>query len=51
DQSGVHDIYVVVEHQKEKLIGEIGEHVQDGLNLHYIEQGKKSGIGNAVLRV
>ncbi len=50
-QSGVNDIFVVVEHQKEKLIQEIGEHVNNGFNLHYVEQGKSSGIGNAVLKV
>jgi bifunctional UDP-N-acetylglucosamine pyrophosphorylase/glucosamine-1-phosphate N-acetyltransferase len=50
-QSGINDIFVVVEHQKEKLIGRIGEHVNDGLNLHVVEQGRTQGIGNAVLKV
>ena len=50
-QSGVNDIFVVVEHQKEKLIQQIGEHVNNGFNLHYVEQGKSAGIGNAVLKV
>jgi UDP-N-acetylglucosamine diphosphorylase / glucose-1-phosphate thymidylyltransferase / UDP-N-acetylgalactosamine diphosphorylase / glucosamine-1-phosphate N-acetyltransferase / galactosamine-1-phosphate N-acetyltransferase len=50
-KSGVSDIFVVVEHQKEKMIERIGEHHNNGLNLHYIEQGKTKGIGNAILKV
>jgi bifunctional UDP-N-acetylglucosamine pyrophosphorylase/glucosamine-1-phosphate N-acetyltransferase len=49
--SGINDIFVVVEHQKEKLIERIGEHINNGLNLHYVEQGKKQGIGNALMTV
>ena len=50
-KSGVSDIFVVVEHQKEKVIERIGEHRNNGLNLHYVEQGKSHGIGNAILKV
>ncbi|VAX32167.1 Glucose-1-phosphate thymidylyltransferase [hydrothermal vent metagenome] len=50
-KSGVSDIFVVIEHQKEKLIRSIGEHNNNGLNLHYIEQGKCGGIGDAILKV
>jgi len=49
--SGVNDIFVVIEHQKEKLISRIGEHLNDGLNLHYIEQGESKGIGDAIMKV
>ncbi len=50
-KSGVSDVFVVVEHQKEKVIERIGEHLDNGLNLHYVEQGKSRGIGNAILKV
>ncbi|GJL77715.1 MAG: glucose-1-phosphate thymidylyltransferase [Nitrospinaceae bacterium] len=50
-KSGISDIFVVVEHQKEKMIERIGEHLNNGLNLHYIEQGASKGIGNAILKV
>jgi UDP-N-acetylglucosamine diphosphorylase/glucosamine-1-phosphate N-acetyltransferase len=50
-KSGISDIFVVIEHQKEKLIRSIGEHNNNGLNLHYIEQGKCKGIGDAILKV
>ncbi len=50
-KSGVNDVFVVVEHQKEKLIRRIGEHLDNGLNLHYIEQGKCKGIGDAIMKV
>ncbi len=50
-KSGVSDIFVVVEHQKEKIIEGIGERLNNGLNLHYVEQGKSQGIGNAILKV
>jgi bifunctional UDP-N-acetylglucosamine pyrophosphorylase/glucosamine-1-phosphate N-acetyltransferase len=49
--AGINDIFVVVDHQKEKLIERIGEHINNGLNLHYVEQGKKQGIGNALMMV
>ncbi len=50
-KSGVSDIYVVIEHQKEKLIRRIGEHLNNGVNLHYVEQGASKGIGDAILKV
>ena len=50
-KSGVNDIFVVIEHHKEKLIRRIGEHLNNGLNLHYIEQGESKGIGDAILKV
>jgi len=50
-KSGVSDIYVVIEHQKEKLIRKIGEHLNNGVNLHYVEQGSSKGIGDAILKV
>jgi len=50
-KSGINDIFVVIEHQKEKLIRRIGEHLNNGLNLHYIEQGESKGIGDAIMKV
>ncbi|MFQ5716527.1 MAG: sugar phosphate nucleotidyltransferase, partial [Nitrospinales bacterium] len=50
-KSGINDIFVVVGHQKEKVISHIGEHVQNGLNIQYTEQRRVGGIGNAVLQV
>lgn len=50
-KSGISDIFVVVEHQKEKMIASISEHLNNGLNLHYVEQDKSQGIGNAILKV
>lgn len=50
-KAGVTDIYVVVGHKREKLIDEIAEHQQNGLNLHYVEQKRSAGIGDAVMQV
>ena len=50
-KSGVNDIFVVIEHQKEKIIEGISEHLNNGINLHYIEQGNSKGIGEAILKV
>jgi len=50
-KSGINDIFVVIEHQKEKLIRRIGEHLNDGLNLHYVEQGESKGIGDAIIKI
>ena len=50
-KAGVNDIFVVVGHQKEKLIEQIGEHVNNGINLQYVEQKRASGIGDAVLKI
>lgn len=50
-KSGINDIFVVIGHQKEKLIEGIGERLDNGINFHYIEQGNSKGIGEAVLKV
>lgn len=47
-KAGIHDIFVVVGHHKEKLIELIGEHSRNGTNIHYLEQKKVGEIGNAV---
>lgn len=50
-KSGVNDIFVVVGHQKEKLIDHIGEYNEKDLNVHFVEQRDGWGIGEAVLQV
>lgn len=50
-KSGINDIFVVVGHQKEKLIEQVNKHVYNGLNLHYVEQKRSLGIGDAVMQV
>lgn len=50
-KAGINDIFVVVGHQKDKLIEQIGEHVHNGLNLQYVEQKRPGGIGDAVLKI
>lgn len=50
-KAGINDIFVVVGHQKEKLVEQIGEHVHNGLNLQYLVQARAGGIGDAVLQV
>ncbi|MFQ5481990.1 MAG: sugar phosphate nucleotidyltransferase [Nitrospinaceae bacterium] len=50
-RSGINDIFVVVGHKKEKLIEQIGEHRNNGVNLHYVEQKRPLGIGDAVMQV
>ncbi|MBI4389782.1 MAG: NTP transferase domain-containing protein [Nitrospinae bacterium] len=50
-KAGINDIFVVVGHQKEKLIQRIGEHLNDGLSVHYFEQKKAGGIGDAILQL
>ncbi len=49
--SGVNDVFVVVGHQKEKLIQRVNESANNGLNLQYVEQARSSGIGNALMQV
>ncbi|MEC7641198.1 MAG: bifunctional sugar-1-phosphate nucleotidylyltransferase/acetyltransferase [Nitrospinota bacterium] len=51
NKSGINDIFVVVGHQKEKVIKHIGEHVNNGLNIQYVEQEKIGEIGDAVFRM
>jgi len=50
-EAGINDIYVVVGHKREKLTQRIGEYVQNGVNIHYVEQKKSLGIGDAILKV
>jgi UDP-N-acetylglucosamine diphosphorylase/glucosamine-1-phosphate N-acetyltransferase len=50
-EAGINDIFVVVGHKREGLTKRIGEHVHKGVNLHYVEQNKSLGIGDAVLKV
>jgi bifunctional UDP-N-acetylglucosamine pyrophosphorylase/glucosamine-1-phosphate N-acetyltransferase len=49
--AGINDIFVVVGHKSEKLIERLQEQDHNGLNLHYVEQKRKLGIGDAVLKV
>jgi UDP-N-acetylglucosamine diphosphorylase / glucose-1-phosphate thymidylyltransferase / UDP-N-acetylgalactosamine diphosphorylase / glucosamine-1-phosphate N-acetyltransferase / galactosamine-1-phosphate N-acetyltransferase len=49
--AGINDIFVVVGHKKEKLIERLQGQDHNGLNLHYVEQKRKSGIGDAVMQV
>lgn len=50
-EAGINDIFVVVGHKQEKLTQRIGEYVQNGVNIHYVEQKKSLGIGDAILKV
>jgi UDP-N-acetylglucosamine diphosphorylase/glucosamine-1-phosphate N-acetyltransferase len=50
-EAGINDIFVVVGHKREGLTKRIGEYDQGGVNLHYVEQNKNLGIGDAVLKV
>ena len=50
-EAGINDIFVVVGHKREGLTKRIGEYNQSGVNLHYVEQNKNLGIGDAVLKV
>ena len=50
-KSGINDVFVVVGHQKEKLIERIADHTNNGQNLHFIEQKKNGGIGDAVMQL
>ncbi|MBT3923034.1 MAG: NTP transferase domain-containing protein [Nitrospina sp.] len=49
--AGINDIFVVVGHKQEKLIERLQEQSHNGLNLHYVEQKRKLGIGDAVMQV
>ncbi len=49
--AGINDIFVVAGHKKEKLIKRIQQQDYNGLNLHYVEQKRKLGIGHAVMQV
>lgn len=50
-KSGINDVFVVVGHQKEKLIKQIGEYMNNGLTIHFFEQKREEGIGDAILQV
>ena len=49
-KSGINDVFVVVCHQKERLIEHIQNQVNNGINLHYLEQRQEGGIGQAVMQ-
>ena len=49
--AGINDIFIVVGHKKDKLIERLQQQDQNGLNLHYVEQKRKLGIGHAVMQV
>lgn len=47
-ESGINVINIVVGHKKDKIINHFKESGHSALNLHYIEQKKQNGIGNAI---
>ena len=49
--AGINDIFIVVGHRKDKLIERLQQQDHNGLNLHYVEQKRKLGIGHAVMQV
>ncbi len=49
--AGINDIFTVVGHKSEKLIKRLQEQEPNGMNLHYVEQKRKLGIGHAVMQV
>ena len=49
--AGINDIFMVVGHKKDKLIERLQQQDHNGLNLHYVEQKRKLGIGHAVMQV
>lgn len=49
--AGINDIFVVAGHKKEKVLEQLQELNNNGLNLHHVEQKRKLGIGNAVQQV
>mgnify|MGYP000256413864 FL=1 len=49
--AGINDIFIVVGHKKDKLIERLQQQDHDVLNLHYVEQKRKLGIGHAVMQV
>ena len=49
--AGINDIFIVVGHKKDKLIERLQQQDHDVLNLHYVEQKRKLGIGNAVMQI
>ena len=49
--AGINDIFIVVRHKKDKLIQRLQQQDHNGLNLHYVEQKRKLGIGHAVMQI
>ncbi|MBI5183099.1 MAG: nucleotidyltransferase family protein, partial [Nitrospinae bacterium] len=49
-ESGVNDINIVVGHRKEKITDYFDNGMTFGVNIHYIDQGKSVGIGDAILK-
>ena len=49
--AGINDIFIVVGHKKDKLIERLQQQHHNGLNLHYVEQKRKLGIGHAVMQI
>ena len=49
--AGINDIFIVVRHKKDKLIERLQQQDHNGLNLHYVEQKRKLGIGHAVMQI
>jgi len=48
--AGINDIFIVVGHKKDKLIERLQQQDHNVLNLHYVEQKRKLGIGHAVMQ-
>ncbi|MDG1844081.1 MAG: sugar phosphate nucleotidyltransferase [Nitrospinaceae bacterium] len=49
--AGISDVYIVVGHHKERIQDFIAGKIEDGMNIHCLEQKKNGGIGDAVLQV
>ena len=49
--AGINHIFIVVGHKKDKLIERLQQQDHNVLNLHYVEQKRKLGIGHAVMQV
>tara|TARA_B100000315_G_scaffold28880_1_gene24575 strand:- start:2177 stop:3379 length:1203 start_codon:yes stop_codon:yes gene_type:complete len=49
-ESGINVINIVVGHKKEKIINYFESSNHANLNLHYIEQKRSTGIGNAIFQ-
>ena len=49
--AGINDIFIVVGHKKDKLIERLQQQDHNVLNLHYVEQKRKLGIGHAVMQI
>ncbi len=49
--AGINDIFIVVGHERDKLIERLQQQDHNGLNLHCVEQKRELGIGHAVMQV